>query len=64
MLINMICGIQCLKIKDLWNQATSDGIIAYDFDFAKSGDYTLGTARDRVAGNIILMVIIHLDNKL
>jgi len=29
---------------------TSDGII-YDFDFAKSGDYTLGSARDRVAGN-------------
>ena len=29
---------------------TADGII-YDFDFAKSGDYTLGSARDRIAGN-------------
>jgi len=29
---------------------TADGMI-YDFDFAKSGDYTLGSARDRVAGN-------------
>ncbi len=29
---------------------TADGII-YDFDFAKSGDYTLGTAKDRTLGN-------------
>ncbi len=39
------------KNKDLWNQLQQDGSIAYDFDFAKSGDYTLGSARDRVAGN-------------
>tara|TARA_R100001480_G_scaffold144801_1_gene142816 strand:+ start:140 stop:1462 length:1323 start_codon:yes stop_codon:yes gene_type:complete len=39
------------KNKGLIESATADGSIAYDFDFAKSGDYTLGSARDRVAGN-------------
>ena len=39
------------KNKGFIESATADGSIAYDFDFAKSGDYTLGSARDRVAGN-------------
>ena len=39
------------KNKGFMESATADGSIAYDFDFAKSGDYTLGSARDRVAGN-------------